>query len=665
MIPPTGPRPLTPEMLATGLHLASDPQISPDGTRIAYTLSSVDPSDHRTRRRVWTCGVDGGEPTPVAPKSENSDGGRWSPDGMALAFVSTRDAPVWSTLVIVELGDGRTREVLRHRRRIGELAWSPDGRSVAYTTLFDPDDPDEHLTPEASAARVRVTRRLDFKEDGRGYLGDVRTQVFVTELTTGQCRRLTSPPCEHDMPQWSPDGRSIGARLRLVDKAGQRLVLIDAESGATECVGDATGEITHYAWSPDGGRLVLAADLDGALQPDYHLYERATGKLARVTAELRPVPDVSPPVWTDERHVLIHAVEAGASILGVLDVDAGLLETVDRPRARLAGLSADRARRLVAQAESSLESVGELRVFEQETKHATTITRHNRQLLDAQPPARWEAFTVRRGDVNIDAWLLKPPDFDPGRRYPVILDVHGGPNGNYGYGFIAHEQCLATHGFLVVYSNPRGSTSYGPRFAQAVVEDWGGVDYEDVIAVLDVVLERPYADSERTGIFGISYGGYLTAWALGQTDRFAAAVCGEPIFDLESDYGTSDVAFNGLERYGGGPPHERKDWYSARSPSTHAHRTRTPTLIFHGEEDARCPIGQSEQMFVALRKAGCEVEYVRYPGGYHMFFAEGPADQRADFLGRTLSWFEAHLGGPVPNGDTTPGAATRNRAPTG
>jgi dipeptidyl aminopeptidase/acylaminoacyl peptidase len=207
-------------------------------------------------------------------------------------------------------------------------------------------------------------------------------------------------------------------------------------------------------------------------------------------------------------------------------------------------------------------------------------------------------------------------------------------------------QLLATHGFLVVSANPRGSSTYGRRFAGLVLSDWGGQDYLDLLAVVEAIGRRPEADPARVGLYGFSYGGYMTAWMISQTSRFRAAVCGAPVFDLESFYGTSDIGYIfGAEEFGG-PPAARRDWYAAHSPSTFAQRTRTPTLILHGEADERCPIGQGEQMFVALRQAGCEVEFVRYPGASHSLVAAGHPTQRVDLLARTLAWFQRHLAEP-------------------
>jgi dipeptidyl aminopeptidase/acylaminoacyl peptidase len=226
------------------------------------------------------------------------------------------------------------------------------------------------------------------------------------------------------------------------------------------------------------------------------------------------------------------------------------------------------------------------------------------------------------------------------------LDVHGGPNSQYGPNFNAVQQLLATNGFLVVFVNPRGSTSYGREFTLRVSRDWGGEDYLDLMAALDSVLERPYADETRVGVWGYSYGGYMTAWMIGKSDRFKAAVCGAPCYDLRSMYGTSDIGHSFGDLHWGGPPNEHAAWFAERSPSTYIENATAPTLIIHGEADERCPIGQGEQLFVGLRKAGREAEFVRYPNASHMLLRNGPPSYREDIYRRILGWFTRHLGQP-------------------
>ncbi|RIK36139.1 MAG: hypothetical protein DCC58_19625, partial [Chloroflexi bacterium] len=350
-------------------------------------------------------------------------------------------------------------------------------------------------------------------------------------------------------------------------------------------------------------------------------------------------------VWLDERQVLFSAVRAGASGLYVIDSESGSVEPQVTWQALHAGLSTDAGQRYIVQARAALDGAGNIVVHDTQTDTTTVVTDYNADLLAESPPAQWERFDVQRGAFTIEAWLLKPADFDPAKQYPVVLDIHGGPNGFYGYGFNPWQQLLASNGYLVVFSNPRGSTSYGRDFTQQVTLDWGGEDYRDLMAVVDAVLERPYADRERTGIFGYSYGGYMTSWIIGQTQRFHACVCGAPCFDLESMYGTSDISHEFGELQWGGGPAQSRAWLEAHSPATYAHRATTPTLIIVGEADERCPVGQAEQMFVALLKAGCEVEFARYPGGAHGFPLMGPPEHRVDFLARTLGWFDTHLKG--------------------
>lgn len=644
--------PLTPELLVYQLVTPGDPQVSPDGASIVYTLHTADADTQRSSSRVWLCAIDGSAARALTPARERAGGARWSPDGRQIAYTQSAPPHGSGIFLLAAAHEDPPREATRHRGDIGDLAWSPDGRRLAYTATFDPDDPDE----QGTVAPVHVTRRLDYKQDGRGFLGDVRQHVFVVDLDTGSRRRVTGEAVDYASPTWSPDGRwlLVHAPQRSEVAVGRlhadALLLLDPEAGESRAVTPPDCSVEQAAWSPTGDRVLFVGDsLPRSFQPDFFVHHVESGATRRLTDDhgaALPGGSSAPLVWLDDRRVLFHGVRAGASGLEVLDTETGAVETLWREECLHGGLSVDRARRRVVQVHSTLRSPPELWILDLATQSGRTITSFNRRLLDEHPPAQGEHFQVQRGGFTVDAWLLKPPDFDPAKRYPLVLDIHGGPASYYGYGFMAqqmaHQQCLATNGFLVVFANPRGSTSYGRAFAQAV--DWGGEDYRDCMAAVDAVLTRGYADPERTGIYGYSYGGYLCAWTIGQTDRFQAAVCGSMFFDLESSYGTADN--RGIAAHAGGTPLERPEWYVAHSPSTYAHQTRTPTLLIHGEEDQRIAVGQAEQMFVALKNAGCEVELALYPGASHMFLFFGPPEQRVDFLSRTLAWFQNHLGGP-------------------
>jgi dipeptidyl aminopeptidase/acylaminoacyl peptidase len=643
--------PLSPDALVYETVSAGDPHISPDGRRVVYSLARASKDLDRGTSQVWLANVDGSDPRRLTWAGDRNREARWSPDGCSIAFVSDRLKNSSGLFVLPADGPGEAREITHHLRPIGHLAWSPDGQSIAYTTSFDPDNSDEKPLPEGRAPKVRVTRRLDYKQDNRGWVNDVRTQVFVVDVASSNRRMLTREPDDLAYPQWSPDGRRLAAHVMVDNGIHGFLALIDVESGQTRRVGAPEGNVGVWAWAPRGDRVLFAGTSDPTPGADFFLYDLGLDTTRRLTWDLPCAPDAgfptvlgpSQPVWLDESRVIFHALRAGSSGIFTFNIDTADLQREHDSFSISAGFSIDAAHRYVVQAHSSLDSMGEVAVYDRESGQRRIITRQNTSLLEAAQPAAWERFDVDRGGTIVEAWLLKPPGLDPDKKYPVVLDVHGGPHGFYGYGFNAVQQTLASNGFLVVFSNPRGSGSYGREFAQQVRCDWGGEDYLDLMAVLDAALERPYADASRTGIWGYSYGGYMTAWAIGHTPRFKAAVCGAPCFDLESMYGTSDISHAWGPYQWGGNPHDASEAFAAHSPSTFAHRTTTPTLIMQGEADDRCPIGQGEQMFVALKQAGCEVEFARYPGGAHAMLRVGPPSHRADFLQRVLGWFTDHL----------------------
>jgi len=642
---------ITPERAIRGLRSAGTPRISPDGTRIVFSLGEVSRDSDKSSSQLWVVDTDGGNARQLTWTGESHSSPDWSPDGRYLAYVSRRDGDRPNAICVLPTKGGESRELTRHAASPGGLTWSADGSTIAYTVAVDPDNRDETPHPDDAPPAVRAVRRIDYKQDNRGYLNDVRLQVMIVDVATGQTRQVTEDLVDHNDPRWSPDGELLAVKVPNRNGMHAQLGIVTLATGETILVGPEDGSIGTWAWSRDGAFILFDGDDQNSAQTDYFRYEIASGALHRLTDDLHFLPESgfptisSPaqPIWIDDTTALIHGTQAGRSGLWTIDARSGAVSEVVRWDATHAGLYIDREGRYVVQSRSSMTSTGEIVVFDRETGQTSEITSFNAAFFEESPPARWEHVTIERHGEAIDSWLFKPADFDPERSYPVVLDVHGGPHGSYGHGFNVGAQVLASAGILVIASNPRGSSSYGRRFANLVRGDWGGEDWLDLQAVLDEVLKRNYADESRTGIYGYSYGGYMTSWAIGQTNRFKAAVCGAPVFDLESFYGTSDIGHEFGEIQWGGDPAARRDWMVERSPSTHAHRATTPTLIVHGEADERCPIGQGEQMFVALKKAGVEVEFVRYPGGSHLMLRGGPTAHKVDYYTRVLGWFRHYL----------------------
>ncbi len=641
--------PISPHTLVYGFTLAGDPNVSPDGKRIVYTLTNVDEEKHKAITHLWIAGIDGSDRKQLTHTGTSNGEPRWSPDGTKLAFTSNRAGDKKSGIYVLEVDQtGEARELTTHNQGINSLAWSPDGKSIAYLTDFDPENPDEKKPEEGAPPPIRVTSRIDYKQDGRGYLGDKRQQIFIVDVESGERRKLTNRPNDFTGPQWSPDSKTIAAGVQNRNGMHSQLTLIDVATGAEKIATPEDGTLAQWAWSPDGKRIAMAADTQKSWQSDIFVYDVEGDSLERITDDLPVMPDIpNGMIWTGKDEVTFSARWAGGNGIYKINLKNGKHETVHYHEAMNSSFSADREGRYIVRAQTSFDNHGEISVFDSKSGEAKLVTSYSDAVFETSPPALWERIEIQRGKYTIEAWLLKPADFDPNKKYPVVLDIHGGPNGHYGYQFNPMQQNLSTNGFLVVSANPRGSSSYGREFTMQVAEDWGGEDYLDLMGIVDKVLERPYADADRTGCWGYSYGGYMTSWIIGQTDRFKACVCGAPCFDLVSMYGTSDISHTFGELQWGGPPHEAMEWYRKHSPATYAHKVKTPTLIIHGEEDERCPIGQGEQMFIALLKAGVETEFARYPGMAHGMTRLGPPQYREDVLARTLAWFKRHLGDPA------------------
>jgi dipeptidyl aminopeptidase/acylaminoacyl peptidase len=647
--------PITPERAVFDLPTLSDATISPDGSRIAYVRAQVDRSSMKTERQVWIVNADGSGKRPLTSVGNNGQP-TWSPDGTELAYVSHRtgDHP-WS-ICLLRFDGGEPRILTSHNTSPASLVWSRDGSTIAYTKPVDPENPNEAPREPNAPAAVRVVKRIDYKQDGIGYVNDVRSQLFLLNVTSGSAsgerRQVTKNLVDHVKPTLSPDGTS--AAVIVLNRNGQRsqIGIVDLATGETSLHGNVDGEMGLPSWSPDGKTIIFQGDATGMPHHGIFTLDTATQTLANPIEDPEFFLDgtllaTTTPIWLDDGSVLVSASHHGASGLLTVTPATGEIGSVGFWKAAHGGLSASADGKTIVQTANDLDGTVSLVRIDRATGERTAIFDEAEEFFLHSPAAKWETVTVERGGYEIEGWLLKPADFDEAKRYPLIIDVHGGPHGAYGYGLSPLPEVLATNGFLVLRANPRGSLTYGRAFAEAVLGDWGGEDWQDLTAILDSVVARPYVDADRTGIFGYSFGGFMTSWVIGHTDRFKVAVCGAPVFDFESMFGTSDIGHSFGPEQHGGTPWEIREKLTANSPSSHIHNANTPTLIIHGEADERCPIGQGEQMFISLKKLGVETEFVRYPGGFHGFVSNGEPAHRLDVLTRTLAWYKRFLGDPV------------------
>lgn len=643
--------PLTPEVVFHDLRTAASPAIAPDGSAIVFALTATDRESGMPSSHLWLVDPDGANPRQLTTVGITNSAPAWSPDSRSIAFVAQDDGEKPHTIRMIDVAGGESRELVRHRSTPMSLVWSPDGSTLAYAMGVDPDVAEDNLPEPANPPKPRVVTSLQYKEDLRGIQNTVHLQVFLIDRDGGESHQVTSGARDHAEPQWSPDGSWLAVKIVEEVMLNQRLGIVDATTGETTLVGDLDWNLGTFRWSRDGSFILFDGGPDGLAQTEYYRYDVASGDLKRLTSDLQFVPEggfagfmpAAQPVWLDDETALVSGVQAGGSGLWTIKCTDGTITERARFEATHSGLSVDTDHRWAVHAYSAPDRQGEVVVIHLAEGTSQVITDLNDDVFAASPPGATEHISTESAGETIEAWVTFPPDFDAQKSYPVVLEVHGGPYGFYGYSFNATAQLVAASGVIVVSSNPRGSTSYGRRFAELVIGDWGGGDWLDVQAALDAVLALPYADRERTGIMGYSYGGYMTSWAIGQTARFKAAVCGAPVFDFESFYGTSDISYLlGPMLWGGSPP-EHREWMQAHSPSTHIYNAVTPTLILHGEADVRCPIGQGEELFAALVTKGVDTEFVRYPNSNHLFLYAGPPAYQIDFHIRTVDWFARYF----------------------
>lgn len=652
--------------LVFDLPSVSEPALSPDGERIAYVRGAVDGGTMVTRSWLESIPSDGGEGRALT-RGPSDRHPLWSPDGDRLAFLRRREGERWSQIWLLDVaGGGEARPLSALPRGVLGFQWSPDGDSLACFGDVGPDPLGEGETP-----RGREVHNLYFRGDTVGYRYDLRRHLFTVDAATGGHRQVTRGDYEHFHPCYSPDGKTLAFAATRAPRRHERLPLgtelcvMPASGGRVRRLTPDVAGVAGIAWSPDGRDLAcVVSELDEAWQPYLEIIEVRSGRRRRISDDtLSPqtgfFPVLAPPlpVWRRDR-VIVVADRAGSSRI-VAVTREGHVEILRSATEAITSFTvATRADRL-AVLRSGHGEPPEIHVQPLARARGRAVTAVTRPFLVAHRPGQVERFSLRRAGFTIDCGLLLPPSHRSGQRHPLVLEIHGGPNSFFVNGFNPLHQILAGAGFAVLFTNPRGSTTYGSDFAAQVRCDWGGEDYLDLMAAVDAACERDDVDPRRLGVHGYSYGGYMTSWIVGHTHRFRAAVVGAPVTNLWSMYGQTDIGVPWAYRQFGGRPTDRLAWYIERSPLTYADRVKTPVLLLHGEADHRCPIGQSEELYVALKERRKVVEFVRFPDCSHLFLRGGHPALKREYYDRVVAWFHRFLTS-APRRTGSPGARTGN-----
>jgi len=639
---------------AFALTQAGDVQISPDGKRIAYTRATGDIMTDGARREIWLVDVATGRQTPLGVVGSGRP--RWSPDGTRLAYVA-KGAGEKPQIWVRWLASGESAAITGVPESPSDIAWSPDGRSIAFA-MFTPAEPETLGTPLAKpegakwAEPIKVIGAINYRADGEGYLRPGFDHLFTVSADGGAPRQLTFGKYDDGgSVSWTADGR----RLLFASNHGKDwerdplnsdVFTVDVATGALTQLTTREGPDQQPVASPDGRLIAFVGFEDRLLgyQNTHLSVMNADGSGLREIATGFD-REVGSPKWAaDGRSVFLTYPDHGVTKVARIGLD-GRMTTVaeglvggelDRPYS--GGDFSVAKDGTVAFAAGNAATPPEVAIARK--GGATVLTHLNGDLFAGKTLGAVTAMPVTSSadGLAIDAWMVTPPGFDPARKYPLILEIHGGPFASYGPIWSTEDQLYAAAGYIVVYANPRGSTSYGEAFANRIHHDYPSKDYDDLMSVVDAAIAKGSVDPDNLFVTGGSGGGLLTAWIVGRTDRFKAAVAQKPVIDWASEVLTTD-GFSGMAKYWFGKmPWEDPQQYWRRSPLSLVGNVKTPTAIMVGEDDHRTPPAEAEQYYAALQLRSIPTALIRVPGAGHGGLAERPSQLVAE-NSAILAWF--------------------------
>ncbi|MBK7908350.1 MAG: S9 family peptidase [Gemmatimonadetes bacterium] len=669
----------------------SAPAMSPDGKLVAFTVTTVNERENRRHNEVWVVSTTGGDPMRYTAPATESSNPRFSPDGKWLFFSSQRSGGTGNTWAIrMDAPGGEATQPADYPAG----SWPRDGKFAAFSATVTTEgqggpradssraDPYAKMAPMARPPYGAITRPVDpsrfdgrhitetrYKANGQGFLPGprearvIRPEQIFTQVPGAKRVQVTDTRYSHRSVTVSPDGKwiafiadvdlrsdSVVARtadsLALlpydaardeVDRNLNDIYVIPVAGGTPRKVATIPGAESDLAWSPDGRRIAFIHRPGRVKQAHLGVLDVASGQVTPLAPDWRYEPNGLE--WLPAGDIAVWADIGGSSGLFMINPRDGRLRESLGGRRKMSGFTFDGAGRQVAYVATSVNAPTELFIAGADGKGERKLTSFNDALNRDVAWSGAERFTYRSvGDLEIEGWLMKPFGYVEGRKYPLVLYIHGGPHSQYGEQWFDETQNLAAAGFMVLYTNPRGSSGYGADFTYSTRGRWFAEDFQDLMKAVDIAAARADVDSTRMGVTGGSYGGVMTAWITTKTDRFKAAQADRMISNWWSWYGTSDAqGLTEFEFYG--RPQDNPAMYDSLSPIRNVRRVRTPTFILQSEEDHRTPMTDAEQWFAALKRQGVPVEFVRYPRSTHDLSRTGEPWLLVDRLGRLRDWF--------------------------
>jgi len=643
------------------LQMVAEPQISPNGEQIIYIRHQFDILEDKRYTNLWIINFDGSNHRPLTSGKNSYSSVRWSPDGKRIAFVSNEEGK--SEIFIRYMDTGEMASITNLQHSPGDLSWHPDGKYLLFSKRIPFKRPSIASIPSApsganwSAPAVEI-EHVRYRADGNfGFVTEGYRHLFIVSPEGGAFRQLSSGEYNHNSVSWAPEGNSV---IFVSDRSGdeelvpnrQHIYELNIHSGDLARLTSEPGPYSDPVLSPDGARMSYISFEDkfkGYQQRFVYLADR-NGSRARVLTAQSDF-DPSSLKWSaDSRNIFFRYDQEGDSRVGSLNLDGSYFDlanslgspTLGRPYGGGSYSVSKNGR--IAFPKVTATRAPELAVGQPGGRSSRVITDINGEFFKSRKVGEVEEFWVQSSTAHfkIHSWLIYPPDFDAEKTYPMILEIHGGPHTNYGPRFSPELQLMASQGYVVLYTNPRGSTSYGPDFASYINFNYPSEDHDDLMDAVDYVLEKGFVDPDRLYITGGSGGGVLTAWAIGKTDRFAAAVVSKPVINWHSFVISADLYPFFTKYWFTAMPWEDPEQYLTRSPLSLVGNVNTPTMLLTGELDYRTPMAESEQYYNALKLRGVDAALVRIQNEAHNMITRPSNLVRK--VGYIVGWFDRYGG---------------------
>lgn len=649
------------------IHVLNEPQLSPDGSMFTYIRQHITnegkyvsnlfvQSTVEKKAVQWTFG-EGRVSSP-----------RFSPDGAYIVYVGVKGEKEKPQLYLLRTEGGEGKPLTALKNGATQPLWSPSSKQILFATFYkENEQPDDSKEEEAMKAESKkkeplIVERLKYKSDAAGFLDGKRKQLAIYDLETEEITFLTNDDVDYEPCAWSVDGKKVvySANKLEDDQLVSDLYLLNIETKESELLTNNKGIYYGASFLPDGTKLAYFGhnkEFLGATNDKIHLMDLQTGEITVLTenwdvnvadaaiGDLRSGHPTPPPIWSKNGDKLYFtaSVEGNTNFYSV-DLQ-GNIDTIFAGSHHVFGYDVNIHEDVAILGVSTPNNPSDAYFVNLRTKEYVKLTSINEDWLNEVELQTPEEIVVKAKDSwDVHGWVLKPYGYEKGKKYPAILEIHGGPHAMYANTFFHELQLLAAQGYFVLYSNPRGSYGYGQEFVNACRNDYGGMDYEDLMSFTDGVLAKyEDIDGEKLGVTGGSYGGFMTNWVVSHTNRFKAAVTARSISNWISFYGVSDIGYFFTEWEIGSDVLKDPEKLWHHSPLKYVNEIETPLLILHGEKDFRCPVEQAEQLFIALKHRGKDTRFVRFPDSTHELSRSGDPQLRIARLEEIVGWFDKYL----------------------